>query len=222
MYAFDCKRPNRLRERHALEEETVQFRRDEVEILRSDEQLLKHLARLAVADEEQPARRRTTVVLSNVLLGDGVFAEFLARQLVAPITEEAFRTAHRRAFVNEGERPALVLDAVFDRESDEALRGRRADRLDANARIRSNLFVEGTRQVLVHEVDDLLRLGRSLLPLELAEHVFRVLAEDQNIEGLGRLHRRRKALEMADRLDVREEVQLLGQDRVEPERRTDA
>ena len=88
------------------------------------------------------------------------------------------------------------------------------DRLDADARgVREADLLDA--QLVLQELDQLLRLVALGLELDAGVDVFRVLAEDDHVGLLGRLHRRRHAGEVLDRAQADVEVEFLAQRDVE-------
>ena len=69
--------------------------------------------------------------------------------------------------------------------------------------------------LVLEERDHLLRLGRFGGPLDAGVDVLGVLAEDHHVDLLGRLHRRRHALEVAHRAQADVEVEHLAERDVE-------
>ena len=104
-----------------------------------------------------------------------------------------------------------LLDRVLDRGADQPLRAGLGDRLDADAGVGADVPAE----LLLQQLDELLRLGRALLDLEAGVDVLGVLAEDHHVDLLGVLHRRRHALEPAHRAQAHVEVEDLAQRDVE-------
>ena len=86
-----------------------------------------------------------------------------------------------------------------------------ADRLDADAGVRPDLPAE----LVAHEVDDALRLGRSRPHLESGIHVLGVFPEDHHVDVRRRAHRRRHAREVLDRTQTDIQVEPLPQGDVE-------
>ena len=98
---------------------------------------------------------------------------------------------------------------VVEGGADQALGALARDRLDADARGRREADLLHAHLVL-QERDDLLGLGRFGGPLDAGVDVLGVLAEDHHVDLLGRLHRRRHALEVAHRAQADVEVQHLA------------
>src|SRR3990172_187300 len=73
----------------------------------------------------------------------------------------------------------------------------------------------GDLHLLDEEIDDLLGLGGALLPLDAGVDVLRVLPEDDHVDLLGVLHRRRHALEIANGSETDVQVQHLAQRHVQ-------
>src|SRR5207249_2210533 len=91
--------------------------------------------------------------------------ELALGQGVAPLHEHAFRVLLDVALVHEGHVAAPVLDGVAHGRADEALRALLGHRLDADGRALREADLRDLH-LLLEELDDLLRLGRPLLPLD--------------------------------------------------------
>ena len=144
-------------------------------------------------------------------LGDDLVAELLRGQLVSPLAECAFGELLDVALVHEGHRLAIVGQRVLDGHAHQALGAGDGDRLDADAGVLAHLLVGAGQHLVVEEVDQLLGLRRSLLPLDAGVNVFRVLAEDHDVHALGMLHRRGNALVILHRANAGIEVENLAQ-----------
>src|SRR6185437_10898298 len=71
------------------------------------------------------------------------------------------------------------------------------------------------QHVFVHEFNELLRLGGSLAEFDAGVNVFRILAEDNDVELLGMLYRAGDALVVLDRANALVEIHELAQSHVE-------
>src|SRR5690606_11675180 len=131
------------------------------------------------------------------------------RQGVAPVTERAIRELHDVALVHERHTLALVGKVVVDGSSDQALRALSRNGLDADtaglreADLRHSHF-------LLQELDDLLHLGRTRLPLDACIDVFRVLTEDHDVDLVGFTHRTRHPREPAHGPQTYVKIELLA------------
>src|SRR4029079_936661 len=114
----------------------VQIRRGEhVVVRRARQNLLKHAVGDAIVDENLAVAGGAA---GDFLFGDHAVAEFLLRELVAPVTKRPFGEFHDVALVHKGHRLAAVVDRVLERHAHQALRAELRHRLHANAGIRTD------------------------------------------------------------------------------------
>ena len=148
-------------------------------------------------------------------LGDGLRAELVARQLVAPIAERALRKFLDVALVNQRHALALVVERVADGAPHQPFRSRRRDRFDPHAGVPADLLVGALEHAVVQEFEQLLGFGRAGFPLDAHVHVFRVLAEDHHIHLFWISHGRGNSRVVAHRPHARIQIQDLAQRHVE-------
>src|SRR6185436_1292062 len=166
-------------------------------------------------------------------------AELLFRDLVAPVTEGAFRELHDVALMNQRDALAFVVDGVADGavnqplaaepahwfQADADLNGRftagRANRLElrlpgASRRLGAEADLpEVFREFLFDKVEDLLRLGRPRDIFNPGVDVLDVLAEDHHVDLLGMPDGRRHAAIPAHGTQTHEQIEQLAQRDVE-------
>src|SRR5262249_27190261 len=97
------------------------------------------------------------------------------------IAERAFGELLDVALVHERYRLATAPLRVLDRGTDQPLRTRNRDRLDADTRIGPDLPTE----LLLQHRDGLLRFGRAFLGPQAGVDAFGVLAEDHHVDEFG-------------------------------------
>ena len=148
-------------------------------------------------------------------LGDGLVAKLLDGNFVAPLAECAFSELLNIALVHQGDGLAAGLERVADGIPDQPLGPEDRDRLDADARIGANFFLAALQQIVVDELDQPRRIGAALFELDARVHVFGVLAEDDDVDLLGMLHRAGHALVILHRAHAGVEIEQLAQRNVE-------
>src|SRR5207244_12104902 len=114
-------------------------RREDVVLLRPEEELLEHVVRDDVLDYDLAVRRLAAVVLHNGVPGDRRIPKLVPRDLVAPGAKRALRVLHDVPFVDESHGLAAVLDCEPDRLPHEALRAGLAHGLDADPAVRADV-----------------------------------------------------------------------------------
>src|SRR4029453_6389579 len=107
-----------------------------------------------------------------------------------------------------------MAERVVDRAADKVLGRRRKNRFDANARVSVDLVPKPAE-----EVDELGGAVRTFLKLDSGVDVFRVLAEDDDVNKFRARDRRGYAFEIANGPDAGIEIEDLAQCHIE---RTDA
>src|SRR6185369_3026114 len=117
-----------------------------------------------------------------------------------------FGELHDIALVDQGDAFALELDGVAQRFFHQPLAAEGGDRLDADAAAGPDRLAEAA-----DEVDHLVRGVGARRPLDAGIDVFDVLAEDDHVDLLRLLDRRRDALEIAHRTHTGVEVEDLAQ-----------
>src|SRR5438309_6184902 len=138
--------------------------------------------------------------------------------LVSPRAERSLRVLHDVPLVDEGHGPASIPNGVADCLSNEALRTRLADRLQADSAVRPDLRLE----LLLQDLDHTDRLGRSFFPFDARVDVLRALAEDDHVEALRMRHGTRHPGDPIDGPHVRVQVEGLPEGYVQgPESATD-
>src|SRR5436305_194237 len=125
----------------------------DVVLLRAQQHLLEGRVGDAVLDDDLPLGRLAAVRAPDLVLGDGVGAELLARHLVAPVLEGPLGELHDVALVHQGDVPAAVGDGELEGLAHQPLAAGGGDRLDADAAVRPHVLVEAGE-----ELDELLRL----------------------------------------------------------------
>ena len=86
-------------------------------------------------------------------LGDGLVAKLLDRNLVSPLAERTFGELLNVALVHQRYGLAAGLERLANGITDEALGSEDRDRLDADARVGTNLLLAALEQVFVDELD---------------------------------------------------------------------
>src|ERR1039458_6855915 len=109
----------------------------------------------------------------------------------------------------------MVGQRVLNGHAHQALGAGDGDRLDTNARVFPHMLLGARQHLGVNEVNQLLRLRRSLFPLDARINVFGVLAVDDDVHALGMLYRRRNALVILHRPNAGVEVEELAQSDVQ-------
>ncbi len=129
---------------------------------------------------------------------DGLAAELVTRQLVAPILEGALGELHDIALMHQGHRLTIVGDGILDRGAHQALRPLLGARFHPDATVIGEADLVDPH-LLAQEVNHLLRFGAVGLPFDTGVDVFGVLAEDHHIGQLRLFHRARRPLVVAYR-----------------------
>src|SRR3989454_12519734 len=184
--------------------------RNDVELVRARQDLLQEGVGDGVLDEGLARGRLAPAVVP----ADELVGELALGQGVAPLHEQTFRVLLDVALVHEGHVAAPVLDGVAHGRADEALRALLGHRLDADGRALREADLRDLH-LLLEELDDLLRLGRPLLPLDPRVDVLGILPEDDHVDLLGMLDGRGHALEVAHGPEAHVEVEHLAQGHVE-------
>ncbi len=148
-------------------------------------------------------------------LGDGLIAELLHRDFVAPFAESALSELLDVALVHQGDGLASCFERGADGVAYQALGAKDGDRLDAHSGVIADLLLAALEQVVVEEVDETGGVRAALLELDARIHILGVFAEDDDVQLLGMLHRAGHALVVLDRPDAGVEVQQLAQGHVE-------
>src|SRR3990170_602226 len=182
---------------------------DHLVLVRTRDDLLEHGIRDPVLHDDLVSRSRRR----DVLFAHRDGTELLARQLVAPVAERAFRILHDVALVHEGDALAALGDGVPDGLTDEPLGVKDADGLYADA----GVLPYGVLEIHagVEEVDQPFRLRGPLLPLDPRVDVLRGLAVDDHVDQFGALHRARQARDVPARPDAGVKVEDLAQSDVD-------
>src|SRR3984885_11603205 len=195
---------------HFLLDSLAKRRRSEFHARLNQFRILSHRqVRMLVFVVENPA----------LALGHNLVAKFFGGQLVSPFAERALGKLLDVSLMHQGHALAIGRKRVLNRHADQTLGSGDRNWFDADAGIEPNLLLAALEHVLVEELDQLLALCSSLLPLDADVHVFGVLAEDHQVHALGMLHRRGHALVVLHRAHAAEEIQSLAQRHIE---RTDA
>src|SRR5712691_1889482 len=183
---------------------------NDVELVRARQDLLQEGVGDGVLDEDLArGRLAPAVVPAHELVG-----ELALGQGVAPLHEQPFRVFLDVALVHERHVAAPVLDGVAHGRAGQALRTFLGHRLDADGGgLREADLLD--LHLLLEKLDDLLRLGRPLLPLDARVDVLGVLPEDDHVDLLGMLDGRGHALEVAHGPQADIEVEHLAQGDVE-------
>src|SRR5882672_4574717 len=184
--------------------------RNDVELVRARQDLLQEGVGDGVLDEDLARGRLAPAVVP----ADELVGELALGQGVAPLHEHPFRVLLDVALVHERHVAAPVLDGVAHGGADQALRALLGHRLDADGGgLREPDLLD--LHLLLEKLDDLLRLGRPLLPLDSRVDVLGVLPEDDHVDLLGMLDGRGNALEVAHGPEADVEVEDLAQRHVE-------
>ena len=147
----------------------------------------------------------------ELVFGDGFVAEFLGRQLVAPILESPLGELHDVALVHQRHRRSVMVDGILDGLAHQPFATELADRLDADGRALAHVFA----QPVAHEGDDGVGFFRIRFPLDARIDIFGVLAIDDDVHLLGVLHWAGRAGDVAHRPHAGVEVQHLAQRHVQ-------
>ena len=161
-------------------------RRDDVELVRAGEDLLKGDVGDGVLHKDL-----VTWLAAAVVPADGHVGELVTCELVAPVAKRPLGELLDVPFVHEGDTAPLAPHRVLQRGTDEALGTRLRDRLDADARVGPDRPAE----LLLEIGDEPPGLLGALLQLETCIDVFGVLPEDDHVDLLGMDHGRGHARE---------------------------
>src|SRR6187402_418804 len=152
-------------------------------------------------------------------LRNNLGAELFLRNLVSPIEEGTFGELLDVALMHDRHHLAVVIDGVLNGCADKALGAVNRDRLDAEARVVAKALFGSGEHLRVHELHELLRFGGALFELDAGVDVFRVLAEENDVDFIGLEHGAGHAGIVLYRADALVEIERLAQGYVE---RTDA
>src|SRR5437016_1767597 len=205
---------SRLQGRHVLDDLAAELRalhflgafHEAGEVVGPGQDLLQEGVGDGVLDEDLAGRRLAVALLPRHRL----VAELALGQRVAPLHEHAFGVLLNVALVHERHVAPVVLDGIADGGADQPLRPLLRYRLDADGgRVREADLVD--LHLALEELDDLLGLGRPLLPLDAGVDVLGVLPEDHHVDLVRPFHRRRHALEVLHRAQADVEVEHLAE-----------
>ncbi|MCY1350602.1 hypothetical protein D9M68_426790 [compost metagenome] len=116
--------------------------------------------------------------------------------------------------MHDGQRVTVVVDDVLQSLAHQALGAFFGNRLHTDTAILIETDL-GDAHLFLQELDDLVRLGRTGLPLDAGINVFGVLAEDGHVDVARLLHRARHAFEPAHRAQADVQIELLAQRHVQ-------
>src|SRR5207248_8961647 len=141
----------------------------------------------------------------------GILGKLVARQLVTPVAKGSLSELHDVSLVHQRHRFLPLLDRVLNSHGNETLRSELRHWLDAECGFLADLALELLAQI----GRELFRFGRARLPLDSGINVFRILAEDHDIDLLRLLDRSADTLEIANGPDAGVQGEDLPQGDVE-------
>ena len=148
-------------------------------------------------------------------LRDGLVAELLRGDLIAPFAECALSKFLNVALVDQGDSLAARLKRAANGVAHQPLGAEDGDGLDADARVGADLFLAALQQIVVQERDQPRRVLRAFFEFDARIHIFSVFAEDDDIELFRMLHRAGHALVVLHRPHAGIEVENLAQSHIE-------
>src|SRR5437773_6150122 len=107
-------------------------RGEDIVFLRPQEELLEHVVRNHVFNQNRIGRNLAVVLADRVLPRDRPIPEFIPGDLVPPGAERSLRVLHDVPLVDEGHGPASIPNGIADCLTNQALRTRLADGFNAN------------------------------------------------------------------------------------------
>ncbi|OIQ69352.1 hypothetical protein GALL_490500 [mine drainage metagenome] len=140
-------------------------------------------------------------------------AEFLAGQAVAPVTESAFGELHDVAFVHQRDIGLVVVNGVTDGLAHQTLGAFARHRFDADTRGTWEADF-GDTQLVLQELDELLRLGRLSFKLDTTVDIFSVFTEDHHVGFFRLLDRAGHTFKILDRAQADKKIKLLAHEHI--------
>ena len=170
------------------------------------EYLLEHRVSYDVLDEEFVAG-----IAAAVLPGHGSVGELVLHDLVPPGSKGALGELHDVALVDKGHRLAVIRQSELDSCTDKTLRSGDRHRFETKSRVGTDLPAE----LVLYELEQLLRLVGTLLELLPRINILGVLPEDHHVNQTRVLHWRGHPVEPAHRANTCVEIEYLAKGNVQ-------